>query len=371
MKKIYYLAHYDNLNRSNIRNVSPAAVSLVNYVINKLSKAGYRTEIISFAIPNKRGKFVYGSEVMSDFRASLKLFRYKYSNIKIIRLIKKIIFVIKTSLYTLFKIRKNSTVIIYHSLNFKILPLILKKIKKVKIIYQIMEIYGDVTNNLKTKKKEIANFKVGDSFILINDYMRKYVKSDKIIVIYGSYEIIKKPKKVKEDNVIDCVYSGTFNKTKGGVFNAIKAFRNLDDSFRLHILGFGNQNEVSDLKNFIKENNVNNNLYFHGLLLGEDFINFLSNCDIGLALQNPSAKYNETSFPSKIITYMSNGLQVVSSNVSVVKKSKIASSIFFTYNETAKEMAEVIVEASKNKKDVVSKILELDAKFTSDFLKFI
>lgn len=371
MKKIYYLAHYDNLNRSNVRNVSPAAVSLINYIISKFAKTGYTTEIISFATPNTQGKFFYGSEVITELNAYLRLFRYKYSKRKIIRLIKRIFFVIKTSIYTLFKIRKNSTVIIYHSLDFKILPRILKKLKKVKIIYQIMEIYGDVTNNLKMKKKEISSFAAGDSFILINNYISKYVKSDKFVVIHGPYNLNNKQKKEKEDNVIDCVYSGTFNKTKGGAFNAIKAFKKLDDSFRLHILGFGNKNEVWYIKKFIKENNINNNVYFHGLLLGNDFTNFLTNCDIGLAPQNPNAQYNETSFPSKIITYMSNGLQVVSSNVSAVKNSKVASSIFFTSNETAEEMAEVIFEASKNKKDVASKILELDAEFTSDLIKLI
>lgn len=216
MKKIYYLAHYDNLNRSNVRNVSPAAVSLINYIISKFAKTGYTTEIISFATPNTQGKFFYGSEVITELNAYLRLFRYKYSKSKIIRLIKRIFFVIKTSIYTLFKIRKNSTVIIYHSLDFKILPKILKKLKKVKIIYQIMEIYGDVTNNLKMKKKEIASFAAGDSFIIINNYISKYVKSDKFVVIQCPYNLINKQKKEKEDNVIDCVYSGTFNKTKGG-----------------------------------------------------------------------------------------------------------------------------------------------------------
>ena len=60
MKNIYYLAHYDILNREKVRGVSPAAVNMINYVLSKLSMAGYKTNIISFAPTDRKGKYPYG-----------------------------------------------------------------------------------------------------------------------------------------------------------------------------------------------------------------------------------------------------------------------------------------------------------------------
>ena len=93
---------------------------------------------------------------------------------------------------------------------------------------------------------------------------------------------------------------------------------------------------------------------------------------MGLSTQNPDAEYNDTSFPSKVLTYMANGLQVVSANVSVVKASKINDFISYYNSTTGAEIAEAI----RNNKDKVSydsrKMLTLlDENFVNDISHLI
>jgi hypothetical protein len=369
MKEIYYLAYYDNLNSEKVRNVSPAAVNLVNYVLSKLSDAGYKTNIISFATTNKKGNYPHGKSQIEEFNATLKLFRFNYSPSTIIRKIRYLFFYIRAVIYLFINIKRNSTLIIYHSIYFNFIPKILKKIKKVKIVYQIMEIYGDVLNNSKIRRRELSNFKIGDSFILANSNISKYIASDKFTIIHGPYTARNNLEEREQKNIVNCVYSGTFDITKG-VINAIEAFEYLDDNYQLHIMGFGSESEILAVKKAI-EQSKNKNIYFHGLLLGNEYEKFLKKCDIGLSPQYSDALYNNTSFPSKIITYMSYGLQVVSSNIEIIRNSKVAKSIFFTLDDSPKTLAKVIVKAHKNKKDVISELKELDVNFSNELIKLI
>lgn len=68
---------------------------------------------------------------------------------------------------------------------------------------------------------------------------------------------------------------------------------------------------------------------------------------------------------------MSYGLQVVSSNIEIIRNSKVAKSIFFTLDDSPKTLAKVIVKAHKNKKDVISELKELDVNFSNELIKLI
>ena len=50
-------------------------------------------------------------------------------------------------------------------------------------------------------------------------------------------------------------------------------------------------------------------------------LKFIQKCQIGLCTQNIDAAFNTTSFPSKILSYMSNGLEVVGVNIAAIKNS--------------------------------------------------
>lgn len=81
---------------------------------------------------------------------------------------------------------------------------------------------------------------------------------------------------------------------------------------------------------------------YDGLLSGEDYIRFIQSCQIGLSTQNPDAAFNDTSFPSKILSYLANGLHVVSIWIPAIERSKISDLISYYDKQTPQAIAAAI-----------------------------
>jgi penicillin-binding protein-related factor A (putative recombinase) len=95
-------------------------------------------------------------------------------------------------------------------------------------------------------------------------------------------------------------------------------------------------------------------------------------CHIGLNPQN-EGEYMNTAFPSKILSYLSHGLVVVSTRVRSIQESKISKLINFTEDDNPKSIANTIKAINIDKQpDNVHLIKKLDMDFTKalgDLLK--
>ena len=112
---------------------------------------------------------------------------------------------------------------------------------------------------------------------------------------------------------------------------------------------------------------------YDGLLSGEDYVRFIQSCDIGLSTQNPDAAFNATSFPSKILSYMANGLRVVSIRIPAIEQSAVGDALFYYARQTPEEIAKAILSVDMNATyDSRTRIQELDREFCAqigDLLK--
>jgi hypothetical protein len=106
---------------------------------------------------------------------------------------------------------------------------------------------------------------------------------------------------------------------------------------------------------------------YDGLLRGEDYIQFLQKCHIGLSTQNPDAEFNDTSFPSKILSYMANGLRVVSVRIKAIEISAIGNEVYYYDEQNPKDIAQAIMSIDFNEpynsREIIKK---LDAKFSKE-----
>lgn len=90
----------------------------------------------------------------------------------------------------------------------------------------------------------------------------------------------------------------------------------------------------------------------------------LQMCDIGLSTQIPEAEYNNTSFPSKVLSYMSNGLQVISARIPAIEASPVGRYIHYYDEQTPEKIAEGIQRINLREcKDTRSVIRKLNADF--------
>ena len=364
--KIYYLIHFDN--KTN-RNVTPSAITKGKYVASALASCSSEVEIVSLAYPTKDSQDEVYYQVSEN--VICHLFKGKYSNNRIIRYLNHKLYDQKIRKYLKQNVKKDDIVVVYHSLaNMKLVKYIKKNITD-KIVYEVEEIYGDVINDEKAKIKELKAFKNASSYIFSNDYLNSIINTKQLpyVTCYGTYEIPTLYKEAFNDNLIHCLYAGTLAQNKGAL-NAINVAKYLPNNYLIHILGFGSEKDIADIKNAVNE--VNNSygttkVIYEGLKLNEEYLKFIQKCQIGLCTQNIDAAFNTTSFPSKILSYMSNGLEVVGVNIAAIKNSKVGQYIQFYNVPDEKEIANAILNINlNNKTNNVDVVKELDKEFKED-----
>lgn len=372
MKKIFYLGYY-NLPDSGT-NFVLAAVNKMNYICEALENNGYNTEIVSASGAVEK-KFCKSKKVKLTDKTTLKLFSSLPRLNRIVSVIDRVILKIKLFLYMIKNTNKDSTVMVYHSLGYMSLVKRLKKLKGFKLIIEAEEIYGDVIGNEKTSQKEYEFFKIADGFIFPTELLSEKVNTEKKpeVIIYGTYHIEKELPKLFSDGKIHCVYAGTLDPRKGGAA-AVEAALFLNSDYHIHILGFGNEKEKAEMLNIIDDisKKTEAKITYDGLLSGDEFTSFIQSCDIGFSTQSPDAAFNSTSFPSKILTYMVNGLRVVSIRIPAIEKSAVGKFMYYYDEQTPENIAKAIKSIDFSEEyDSRKTIGVLDKDFICDLKKML
>ena len=150
--------------------------------------------------------------------------------------------------------------------------------------------------------------------------------------------------KLFTDGKIHCVYAGTLDPRKGGAAAAAASALFLNGNYHIHILGFGNEKEKKEMYDIIDDisKKTEARITYDGLLSGDEFTSFIQSCDIGFSTQNPDAAFNSTSFPSKILTYMVNGLRVVSIRIPAIEKSAVGKFMYYYDEQTPENIANAV-----------------------------
>ena len=84
------------------------------------------------------------------------------------------------------------------------------------------------------------------------------------------------------------------------------------------------------------------NVNSYGKKSGDEYLRFLQSCQVGFTTQNSDATFNETSFPSKVLSYLSNGLRVVSVRIKAIEISKVADLMYFYYGDNPENVANAV-----------------------------
>lgn len=365
MKKIFYLAHYDFPNSVEKRYRAPAACTKIEYICEALASIGYKVELISAS--NTSGSLLPSAEkdmcenvrvhFLHGFKRGSKL-RNKFSTA---------LFYANLLFYLLKNVKADDTLIAYHSLALIRVLRIVKSVKKCRLILEVEEIYGDVIGNPKIVDKELQFFSYADAYLFPTQLLDEKVNIDckPSVIVHGTYKAEQDRGERFEDDLIHVVYAGTFDPRKGGVAAAAAA-EFLPANYHVHILGFGSESDTQTIKEQVAEvsKKAEAKITCEGLLSGEDYIRFIQKCHIGLSTQNPEADFNATSFPSKILSYMANGLNVVSIRIPAVETSAVADLIIFYDEQTPEQIAATILQVNLNSNaDSRLALSELNEKF--------
>jgi len=370
-----YVAYYDSIDSSSdIRKVAHSSVHKIDSIIDNLLEAGYNVDIISMA--SVRGKKnSRGSSNSLKKGLTLKLF-YSLGRKSIIHRIFNQFFIrLQFFLYLLFHTKKSETIIVYHSLAYMKIILILKRIKKFKLILELEEIYGDVIGCEDSKRLELKLSDKADAYIyptqLLNSLTNKNNKPH--VIIHGAYNFESKRNNIFNDDKIHVLYAGTFDQRKGCITVA-QAAEFLNDKYHLHIIGFGQESEINHLKKTILHISSKSKcaVTYDGEKIGEEYIQYAQSCQIGLSPQTPTAEFNATSFPSKVLSYMCNGLRVVSIRIAALETSHVSDLLYYYDSDSPEELAKAIKQVDLNDSyDSRAKLKELNRKSMNDLKKMI
>jgi hypothetical protein len=374
-KSILIVGFYPKQSKLNQLNFSPASISKIEYLMEVLSKRYYvdmlscswkTKNIIEYNIGNKGINFRSIFYLKSFFHNGL----FKFINLFFLHF--------QLFFFIIFNFKNYKKIIFYHSPFILLEVFFASLLFPKKIILEVEEIYSSLSKSLIRKAVEYFIFFFPKYFLFSTELLLNLPilkKKTHYIFFYGSLTTSNFliTNSFRSNNKIKLVYIGTTDLIKAGAQNALKLASLLDSKFEIHMLVFGEKRDMENLKRNAK---LSNNKYSCKVLIrepifGNDLKSFLLNCDFGLSLQNTDHSFNLTSFPSKVLVYLSSNLRVVSFPAPALLKSEISDLILFSKKSELKEISSLIVDNCFKENNIRNKFNLYKENFEKKLLDFI
>ena len=250
--------------------------------------------------------------------------------------------------------RLHDKIIFYHSPIYFI-PCLIFITLGYRVILQVNEVFYRTENYSGRKLHaflEILLLHTVKKVIVSTQKLKPYLanRADIVTEIPGPLSVLDEAYKTNKRTIGKTllVYAGIVDTSKNkGAFLSAEVMKLLPQNFCLDIYGFGNTNDIAELKSYIdyhKLTNVNLCEQLDPLILSRT----LQNYDFGLAIQNIDNKFSFSSFPSKVITYLGAGLEVICMNVETISEWRFEKYVHYKHDNTAQSIAEYIKSISVN-----------------------
>lgn len=371
---IYYVAFYNPIEELGNRVANYAGEDKIDYICKAINEIGEQVTILSNtkSIKNKYLKKVVYNK--TDQKRVIMFASFPKKG-KLLHSIDVVFGYFQLSKFLIKNVREKDVVIVYHSLGYRNLIGQIRKIKKFRYILEVEELFQYIEEAKSSfKSKENVVFKRPDGFIFSNSYLDKIINVNKkpSVIVNGIYKIEPKIVDKGGSNKVNVVYAGSLELQKG-VDYVIRAAEFLDQNFEIRIIGFGSEVNKKRILNLIEKTNEKSRciVYFDGTYKGKEYFEYLQNCDIGVCIQSPDDSFNMYEFPSKIFSYMSNGLKVVTNRLKQIEQSKVYSYITVANSVDPKEVARAIHNAQVADENPESILKALDYEFKLELKKLL
>lgn len=362
-----YLSFFDtDLNR---RRIKMASANKVRYICEAFNRIGEDIEIVSCSMTAKTA-LPASTERLND-HTTVRYFKTAGEvRSKPAKLLQMCIRNLRLFFYLLGNTERGETVAVYHSLiNMRCVSLA-KRIKGFRILLEAEEIYNDVFKRSESSRKAEMRFLRGaDMYLFPTEVLAEKINTEHKpqAIVYGAYEYDPNAANTRpRGDTIHVAYTGSFDPHKGGLKGALEAARHLDSRFDLNILGTDTPARVAELEQYIAEHSGVDSciIRYDGVKKGRDYTDWLRGCDVGLSTQDPEASFNNTSFPSKVISYLSCNLRVVTYPIEVLTRSEFNDVLVYYSENTPQAIADAVMGIDYDAPyDGASVIAELDASF--------
>lgn len=374
-KRIKYFSYYGCSEPIHERENSPAADTKIDYIIEVLNRCGYGVDHISraAAATNRYQSAFVDKRGENTFRYFASFGRIKSP----LRIFNRWFLDLQFFIWCLINIKRKEQVLVYHSLGYDSIFIKLKLLKNIRILGEIEEIYQDVSKQKPSQERNEYRFiELCDKYIFPNTILNERLNKDNkpFLVVHGIYKVNKYEPVSYYDDKIHILYAGTYDPNKGGALASVKLAEFLPDKYHLHVSGFGSSKDESNVKAEIERVSkiTKCQITFHSYLNNAEFLDLMHRCNIGLCTQDPSSKLNLTSFPSKILNYMANGLIVLSGRNRAIEESALGDILHYYDKQDPQVMAEAIMSIKEIDGSVyMTELIKLDRQFEQDIYNWI
>lgn len=361
---------------SNRRSVNMAGSNKVRYISHLLSSRGIPVEILSNSTTAAQ-KLPTQKEQVEEGVVAYYLPAAPRNKNKMLRAIQYAKMRIRMFIMLLRLTKRGQPMLMYHADGFYGTVRLAKWIKRFKLILEVEELYSVIKRkSARAYKREMKFIQKADGYLFVSQLLEELCnKNHKPYAIsHGVYGAERQLCAPADDGKIHLVYAGTFNPAKGGPWAAVRAAAFLPNQYRMHILGAASAKQIAHLHKLIDSISEESKceVTYDGVWHGEDFARVLQSCHIGLSTQNPAGAYNDTSFPSKILTYLANGLRVVSVRIPAVERSNVHELITYYNEPKPEEIAKAILSVNiEEDYDSRTEIRKLEDRFALELTEMI
>ena len=321
-----------------------SAVDKASYIHSVLIKLGHKVEIISPSYAKKTSK--QRIDYIDDNICVVSGFSLGWCN-SITKAFSRLSAMIWLLFYLLNNCEKGEKVIIYHGVQNIPVFLLAKKIKGFDIILEVEEIYSSLLSDKKNWRQYLESRMINSakSFIFASEVLEQDCNKEQkpFAIAYGAYKVPPIYAEKIKDGKTHIVYAGLIEKDKVA-FKSARVAKYLDDNYHIHIIGYGEQYDIDLMKKEIEEIRANSAcaISFDGLKRGEDYLGFLQSCHIGLCPLTNDNTFQLACFPSKISSYLTNDLEVITTENPVLRNSKYCAFLHFVPDDSPAAFAETI-----------------------------
>ena len=349
--RVYYICWYISDEDMETFKGNVTGVLKMKYVVEQMLASGVSLYIVSLAQQTRKGFFRPLKKKLQNAETPILYLGGVNGLGSLGRIFNNIIKLMELFLLLVFKVKSTDKVALYHNYPQTRFVALIKFLIRADVVIEVEELYGySPTEDKPWVEKEIRAVKKMDAFICVNEGMPRLLglPAGSYVVNYGAGVIPERTVGRRNDGKIHVVYAGTIEAYKRGASTAVEAARYLPDNYVMHIIGFGDEENVRRLKQKVEEVNSFLNrivVEYDGYYSGEDLDAYLFGCHIGLSSNVMRPNFANNSFPSKVITYMCHDLSVVLGYAEAFYHVPMSEGWTFYHEFSPKQIAEAIILA--------------------------
>lgn len=366
-----YICEHSIPNDTEKRVYTLSANDKLDYLVSVINECGISVEIISASRTKaKNGFFRKRSDRINDMCTVVSGPTFA-ANHGLTRVFQKAFSIIWLSFYLIANCKQGETVFVYHSVLYALPLLLVKRIKGIKIVNEVEELFFGLQGikngwRYRLEKKIIDE---SDAYIFASKQLEQQcnINNKKYAIANGSY-VAALRYDVDKFNNKHFVYAGLIENGKVA-FKSADIARYLPEDYTVHIIGYGNENDINEFKKYIASVNVESKckVQFDGTKRGEDYGRYLQMFQFGLCPLSSNSEYQTSCFPSKVTSYISNGLTVITTKNEVLLSSAYKDIIVFVEDNNPENFAKTILQIDLNEiKDSRKLIVELNHELLAE-----